>query len=140
MGLFGKLFGRKRQAEEEPEGVVAVAVPDGDASVKVYTYDGRPLGKVRAGTEVMLALYGGEEYRMESVYTGTVMDDDAILAYEGKPIGFLASGADARVLRAALRRYGTLLLHATVMGWTSGGWPEIVIHFDREWLKNYSSE
>ena len=140
MGLFGKLFSRKGQAEEEPDGVVAVAVPDGDASVKVYTYDGRPLGKVRAGAEVMLALYGGKTYRMASAYTGTVMDDDAILAYEGKPIGFLASGADARVLRAALRRYGTFLLHATVMGRAGGGWPEIAIHFDREWLKNYSEK
>lgn len=140
MGLFGKLFGRKSQEVVETQEVVALAVPDGKASVKVFTYDGGPLGKVDAGAEVMLTLYGGKTYRMASAYTGTVMNDDAILAYEGKPVGFLATGQNTRIMKAALKKHEALLLHATVTGWAGGGWPEITVHFNRKWLKDYSEQ
>jgi hypothetical protein len=143
MGLFKNLFGGKKQPPTEKKTAAqetALAVPDGSARVKVFTYDGRPLGKMSAGTQTELALYGGKTYRMASVYTSMATDDNAVLAYKGKLVGFLGSGADARALRAALRRHGTLLLHATVTGWASGGWPEIVVHFDREWLENYSRQ
>jgi hypothetical protein len=136
MGLFGMLTDGKRK---KPASRKALAVPDGDSTVKVFTYDGRPLGKIRAGKKFKLTLHNAE-CCLESIYTGTLMDGQFVLTYEGKPIGFLGSGRDVGALMNATERHDALLLHATVTGWASGGWPEIAVHFDREWLKNSSEK
>ena len=127
MGLLGKVMGIMAPKPVE--------VPDGDATVKVYTYDGGPLAKVREGTTIRLTLVDGQHH-MASVYTGTEMDGDSALAYKGKLVGFLGSGQEARTLKALRDRLGPLSVPATLTRWTRDGWPKVIVHFDGEWDEN----
>lgn len=142
MGLFGKLLGGKKDHAKTTKPTQAkepLEVPHGRSSVRVYTYDGGPLGKMRDGAEVRLVLVDGR-HRMVSVYTGTEMCEDGALAYDGRLVGFLGSGKNAALLCAACDRLGPLSLSATVVEWTRGGWPEIVVHFDRKWVEDSCEE
>ena len=139
MGLFGRIFGHKAtkpaQAPKPAQTKEPLEVPHGRSSVKVYTYDGGPLDKMQDGAKVRLTLIEGT-HSMVSVYTGTDMDGDVALAYDGKLIGFLGSGKNASLLRTARDRLGPLSLSATIVEWTRDGWPRIVVHFDRKWVEN----
>ncbi len=110
-----------------------VEAPDGMSKVNVYTYDGRPLKKVRVGEKFRVTLMVGE-HKMKSVYTGTTANGNVAISYNGKPIGFLSTSKNANLLVSVRDRVGPLSLVAERTGTGKGGWPEIVVTFDRKWM------
>ena len=127
MGLFDKVMQAVGVGDE------TVEVPNGRSAMKVYTYDGRPLKRIKPKDELTLTLVEGR-HAMVSIYTGTDMEGNSALAYKGRLIGYLATGKNADLLKVARDRLGPLSLHATLSGWTRDGWPELTIHFDRKWV------
>ena len=106
------LFERSKQS--------AVEVPDGMSEIRVYTYNGKALKRLREGEEFKITLLNGE-HKMKSVYTGSEARGNVAVAYNDKPIGFLATSKNAILLVSVRDRIGPLSLSATIVGHGAGG-------------------
>ena len=109
MGLFG--FGKKKQKKaqarrsgkpEQTRVMVPVSVyemPEGDNDGPIYTFDARPLGKLRKGQKVRMVLVRGD-VDMYDVYSDEWTDSRAYnntnccLTYGGYAVGYLTGMRD----------------------------------------------
>ena len=108
--------------------LLSYTVPQGSHTIKVYTYDGRPLEGVPLNTPFELEVIPGIS-NMQSVYTHMNWTGIGGLRYQGKQIGFMTdAGTRSKILSQLAERHGSVFVHANIRGYDrEGGWPLISV-------------
>lgn len=103
-------------------------VPYGSHTIRVYTYDGRPLEDIPLNTPFELEVMP-DECTMESVYTPTVWTGIGALKYQGELIGFMTdAGPRGDILTDLAKRHWHVFVHGNIRGRDShGGWPLVSV-------------
>ena len=122
---------RRKRSEHRSQGVwqkplFAYTIPPGTRTVKVYTYDGRPLKGVPLNTQFELEVMSGI-CSMQSIYTSMNWTGEGALFYQNKPIGFMTdAGQYPTILLSIAENHGSIYVYATIRGYDRhGGWPLI---------------
>ena len=139
MGFTDRFMEAARKQALKEQAKKAVEVPEGLSTSTVYTYDGRPLKGIRNGSTIRLTLIKGT-HKMESIYTGTVAEGNTALAYKGKLIGFVATNRNSDLMASVRDNLGPLSIQATVDRRSEFGWPEITLHYNRQWLLDHAKK
>ena len=116
------------QQGEWQKPILAYTVPSGTHTIRVYTYDGRPLENVPPNTPFELEVAPGI-CNMQSIYTGKSWTGIGGVKYKGKLVGFMTdAGPRGEILTNLARRHGSVFVSANIRGRDrAGGWPLISI-------------
>lgn len=125
-----------KQANAEPAAtetawkkpLLALTIPPGEHTARVYTYDGRPLEGLPLNTLFELEVIPGV-CSMQSIYTNMRWTGTGCVSYQGKMVGFITdAGPRNEILASIARRHGSVFVHANIRGYDShGDWPLISI-------------
>lgn len=131
IALFIRELRKRRELKRQGmwlKPLLSYTVPVGSHTIKVYTYDGRPLDGIPLNTLFELEVVPGI-CNMHSIYTGTNWTGTGGLKYQGKLIGFMTdAGPRNELLTNLARRHGSVFVHANIRGYDrQGGWPLISI-------------
>lgn len=108
--------------------LLALTIPPGTHTARVYTYDGRPLEGLPLNTLFEVEVVSGV-CNMQSIYTGTRWTGTGGVRYQGKMIGFITdAGPRNGILTDIASRHGSVFVHANIRGYDrQGGWPLVSI-------------
>ena len=119
-----------RQATRKP-----LDIPEGNHQVIVYTYDGRPIQRLRPDDCFGIEFVEGVT-SMTSIYTGGEWDGECGVKANGKQIGYLGD-SDLRFnyVSMLMRYYKPIKAHARIKRYSNQGWPYVVVDMpDQSWF------
>ena len=100
-------------------------VPKGNPYGSVYTYNGQPLDGIDIAEPFQLEVMAGV-FTIKSIYTSTVWTGEGCLYYGRKAVGFIKKPSRYfNYLTKMSRQHARMLVWAKIVGYASGGWPEI---------------
>ena len=114
MGLF---FGKKK---------TPLDIPRGDVELTVYTYNGKPFGRLKPKVPITLEVVG-RVVTMTSIYTGTKWQGEGALSYRGQIIGYVTDGPTLDELMRLRKAHSKVTVSAIIKRKPVGSWPYVVI-------------